>query len=1010
MNMKKFSWKKVLACATTFTLCTSMFLGVTASANVVNDKGDVNGDGTVNVLDLMEVSKYVINITDTINTEQADVNSDGSINIFDVMLIATFIVNPETPENPETDTTKITLADTGITIDGTGAESNGSTVTITSAGNYTITGTLSDGQICVDTADTGTVNITLSDVTVTNTTTSPFYVKSATGGTVITLADGTTNTLTDPTIYVYADETTTEPDATLFCENNLTIRGTGSLVINANYGDGIGCKDSLTIENGTFDITSLDDAIRGKDYVEIKGGSVKTNAEGDGVKSTAGYVNISGGTHKIESSADGLQAELESTISGGSTQIYSAKGIFVTAGYNVTGGTLIATAHKNEVATPANSTANVVTMNFAEQQVKKTTVTIGEFSFKPSKKYQYTIVCSADLADGTYKADLDGVALKHDGSETGEFTVAGNTTFTGIQAIDSSQQPTTTENVITLNGSSMTFEGTGATVDGNIVTITEPGDYTVKGESTDGKIVVNVDKTTYVDGKVKLLLNGVTMTNSSDSPIYVESIDDKVIIETASGTVNTISDGTDYTNADEDAGAIYSKDDLNFKGDGTLIVNGNKLDAIVSKNDIKFKSGTYQITSVDDGIRGKDSVTIEAGDFTVKAGGDGIKSTDTAYSTGTDTSKLTGYITILDGTFDIDATYDGIQAETNITINGGTFDIYTSTGAGTASSGGGNQGGGGFGGGGGWNQGGNWGQDTDTTTDSAKALKAGSQVNITGGNFTIDSTDDAVHSNDTVIIDGGTFGIKTGDDGIHADKNTTVNGGDIKIQQCYEGLEGLAVNVTGGNISIVASDDAINAAGGTDNSGNNNPGGWNQGGMGSSGGELNISGGYIWFKSGGDGLDSNGSITLSGGTVVDNGPTSNGDSPVDADGTVTYSGTRIMALGSTGMMSEGYGSSGTYVASTGLNASEGTLVVVTDSDNNVLGAYTTTQQSAGIIFSSPEIVNGATAKIYTGGTLTGATAVGEDGFYTGGTYSGGTEVSTSSSGGNQGGPGGWGGF
>ena len=238
----------------------------------------------------------------------------------------------------------------------------------------------------------------------------------------------------------------------------------------------------------------------------------------------------------------------------------------------------------------------------------------------------------------------------------------------------------------------------------------------------------------------------------------------------------------------------------------------------------------------------------------------------------------------------------------------------------------------------------------------------------------------------------------------------TANVGNQVIHHFRPGLEGLAVNVTGGNISIVASDDAINAAGGTDNSGNNNPGGWNQGGMGSSGGELNISGGYIWFKSGGDGIDSNGSITLSGGTVVDNGPTSNGDSPVDADGTVTYSGTRIMALGSTGMMSEGYGSSGTYVASTGLNASEGTLVVVTDSDNNVLGAYTTTQQSAGIIFSSPEIVNGATAKIYTGGTLTGATAVGEDGFYTGGTYSGGTEVSTSSSGGNQGGPGGWGGF
>ena len=148
-------------------------------------------------------------------------------------------------------------------------------------------------------------------------------------------------------------------------------------------------------------------------------------------------------------------------------------------------------------------------------------------------------------------------------------------------------------------------------VNGTTVTITVPQEYTFDGSCDEGQIVVNVDKTNYVDGVVTLNLEGLTLSNSSTSPIYVESIDKECVIASKNGTTNLISDGTSsYTNADGGVGAIYSKDDLKFKGKGELTVNGNCEDAIVSKNDIKIWNSTLNVNAIDDGIRGKDAVKI----------------------------------------------------------------------------------------------------------------------------------------------------------------------------------------------------------------------------------------------------------------------------------------------------------------------------------------------------------------------------------------------------------------
>ena len=146
----------------------------------------------------------------------------------------------------------------------------------------------------------------------------------------------------------------------------------------------------------------------------------------------------------------------------------------------------------------------------------------------------------------------------------------------------------------------------------------------------------------------------MSLTNTTNSPIYVASIADEVIIVAKNGTENTISDGTSYTNADGDTGAIYSKDDIKFKGKGKLTVNGNAADAIVGKDDIKIYNGTLTVNAADDGIRGKDSVTVgnTSDDGTevdysalsvsvnTKAG-DGIKATSTDASS---TAKQVGIV------------------------------------------------------------------------------------------------------------------------------------------------------------------------------------------------------------------------------------------------------------------------------------------------------------------------------------------------------------------------------
>ncbi len=196
---------------------------------------------------------------------------------------------------------------------------------IIQSGTFYIDGTLDDGQIQVD-ADSATVKIVLNGVTLNCSTEAALRVKEC-EKTIVTIADGTTNTITDAK--------TNEDSAAVYSKRYLSFNageaGTGTLKVTANCADGIATTKQLVINGGKFNITSADDAIRGKQCVVIHDGDFTINATGDGIKSTSeesgyGYVSIDKGTFNITAADEGIQAESNVEIQDGDFTITCTNG------------------------------------------------------------------------------------------------------------------------------------------------------------------------------------------------------------------------------------------------------------------------------------------------------------------------------------------------------------------------------------------------------------------------------------------------------------------------------------------------------------------------------------------------------------------------------------------------------------------------------------------------------------------------------------------------------------
>ena len=208
-----------------------------------------------------------------------------------------------------------------------GVKVSGSTVTITEAGMYVLSGTLTDGQVIIDAGDEDDVRLVLENASITCTTTAPIYAKNA-DKVIISLPENTESTVTDTITGTDGDD---ELTAAVFAKCDLSVNGTGVLNVNSNANDGITSEDKLKITGGVLNITSADDGLIGKDAVLIKDGTVHITASGNGIKSTKseadkGYVYIGGGTVNITAEQDGIQAETGVLISAGEVNVTAGGG------------------------------------------------------------------------------------------------------------------------------------------------------------------------------------------------------------------------------------------------------------------------------------------------------------------------------------------------------------------------------------------------------------------------------------------------------------------------------------------------------------------------------------------------------------------------------------------------------------------------------------------------------------------------------------------------------------
>lgn len=576
---------------------------------------------------------------------------------------------------------------------------------------------------------------------------------------------------------------------------------------------------------------------------------------------------------------------------------------------------------------------------------------------------------------------------------------------------------------IQLNEDSASCSSDAVQVSGSIISIMDEGTYALSGELNDGMIIVSAEKT----DTIRLILDGTTIHSETCAPIYIMQAGE-VFVTMTEGSANTLSNGGTFTpiGGDNIDAVIFSKDDITLNGSGTMTITSPAGNGIVSKDSLKITGGTYDINCASHALSGKDDISIADGVFTIVSGKDGIhaeNSNDDAYGfvdiqNGTfqitaegDCISASSYLQIEDGSFDLTAGGGSSNGAAHTSDSWGAFrggGNHQSERNGQMGERPDNEDGTPPEGEPGnrenmWPEGETGNREnmrsegdsedrenmppdrkpddgnvpempveaTETEEDdgtSLKGIKAETDILINGGIFTIDSADDAVHSNATVIVNGGTFEIASGDDAFHADDILTINAGTINITESYEGLEGLHVNVSGGDIKLVASDDGLNAAGGTDASGmtGGRDGMFEEGRPSSSNGSIMISGGTISVTANGDGLDANGTLEITGGYTIVCGPTQGDTATLDYDSAGTISGGTFIGTGASGM-AQSFSSSEQGVIMLRVDKLPvGTTIKLSDSEGNILLTHTPDLEYEVVILSSPDLISGQSYTVTAG--------------------------------------------
>ena len=576
---------------------------------------------------------------------------------------------------------------------------------------------------------------------------------------------------------------------------------------------------------------------------------------------------------------------------------------------------------------------------------------------------------------------------------------------------------------VTLSGTTPSSGSDSVEISEGTITITEEGTYLISGTLSDGMIIVNAPDTakvrlifegveinsetsaslyileadkvflTLAEGSENTLSNSGTYTAIDDSNIdsVIYSKQDLTLNGTGTLTISSpgghgivsnddlaITDGT--YNITAASHGLKANDSIRITGDSQLTVTAGK-DGIHAENDedpslgfVYISDGTIAVEAEGDGISAGSYMQIAAGTFHIQAGGgseNGTKESSDSWGEfrggggpggGSPAGKGQGGEGQAPGrtggrseSGEAGSSEIASPAKPSVSVENLSAESLSTESSTTESS---------------------TAENSDPAEDSSadgsksteeesstsmKGVKAAGNLLISGGSFTIDSADDSIHSNSSITIKDGVFEIASGDDAVHADENLTVAAGTMNISESYEGLEALHLEIQGGDITLTASDDGLNAAGGADSSGTQGGrDGMFGGGPGSSSsdGTILITGGTLNITASGDGIDANGSLEITGGYTVVAGPTQGDTSTLDYDTTARITGGTFIGTGASGMAQTfSDAQQGVISVSVG-EQSAGTEVTLTDSSGNVILDVTPDLSFAVVILSSPDLVSG----------------------------------------------------
>ncbi len=575
---------------------------------------------------------------------------------------------------------------------------------------------------------------------------------------------------------------------------------------------------------------------------------------------------------------------------------------------------------------------------------------------------------------------------------------------------------------IALAGQSASVEGDGASAEGATVTISAAGTYVLTGELSAGSVVVNASK----EDKVQLVLDGASIRNETGPALNIQQAD-KVFVTLAADTQNALADGASYAleeGEDEPNAALYSKDDLTINGTGALTVEGNYRHGVNSKDDLVITGGAVTVTAKEDALLGKDCVKVADGSFALTAGGDGVKSSN-------DEDPTRGFVSIDGGAFAVEAGDEGFQAATYLRLAGGEAQVKAADhalrsdieaalidGVYTVEAGGK-----------GMNAETKFTQDGGalTVTGCDEGIEA-QEVIINDGVVDITASDDGINAakaerasndnetaetagdaQDATAASGTSDGAGTADgatgsgDASGADGDAQRTEGQdgqtppelpegaqpgegqtppelpegVDPGQRPEGQEGQAPEPPAGQQGERPEmPEGMEPGQRPEGDGQGGPGGM-RGGAGGPVADnaseqclIQINGGSVSIDAGGDGLDSNGYVEVTGGTVLANGSAGGGDSALDYEYGATITGGTVLLAGSTGMAETFSEGSTQPFALVEVAGSANSTLVLTDEAGQELASYTVPKAFQCVVVSAPALTEGATGALTVDGATT----------------------------------------